>query len=146
MLLFIYLLMLFTLFKKVKNGNIIHNINYKQLNNINYINNINHINNIIVSVSPGGYKGFYILGIASYIRDHYNIDNCIFSGASAGAWISLLMTYKGDYKLLLDKIGIFTEEFKNQDLHAMENYMKHILLLNCEDISKSSGGIRQKHV
>jgi hypothetical protein len=112
--------MLFTLIKKVKNGNIIHNVNY--------LKNINHMNNIIVSISPGGYKGFYILGIASYIRDHYNIDNCIFSGASAGAWVSLLMTYKGNYKILLDKMGVFTDNFKKQDISSMENYMKRLVI------------------
>jgi hypothetical protein len=101
------------------------------MNNV-YLKNITPMNNIIVSISPGGYKGFYILGIASYIRDHYNIDNCIFSGASAGAWVSLLMTYKGNYKLLLDKMGVFTEDFKKQDIPSMENYMKHMLLLNCQ--------------
>lgn len=50
----------------------------------------------LISISPGGFKGFYILGITTFIKENYNLDNFIFSGASAGAWNSLFMTYKHD--------------------------------------------------
>jgi len=50
----------------------------------------------IISISPGGYKGFYILGICQYIKEHYCLDNYIFSGASAGSWNALAMCFIGN--------------------------------------------------
>lgn len=50
----------------------------------------------LISISPGGLKGFYMLGITTFIKENYKLDNFIFSGASAGAWNSLFMTYKHD--------------------------------------------------
>lgn len=64
----------------------------------------------LISISPGGFKGFYMLGTCAYIREHYNLKNYIYSGASAGAWNSLFMTYNGEpiklaYDLLDDKLN-----------------------------------------
>jgi len=57
----------------------------------------------LISISPGGFKGFYMLGIASFIKENYNLQDYIFSGASAGAWNSLFMTFKHDpLELALD--------------------------------------------
>lgn len=53
-------------------------------------------NKKLITISPGGFKGFYLLGILTYIKENYNTDDLIFSGASAGAWNSLFMSYKGD--------------------------------------------------
>ena len=50
----------------------------------------------LITISPGGFKGFYLLGILSYIKEQYNTDNIIYSGASAGSWNALFMCYKGD--------------------------------------------------
>jgi hypothetical protein len=50
----------------------------------------------LITVSPGGFKGFYLLGILTYIKENYDTENLIYSGASAGAWNSLFMCYKGD--------------------------------------------------
>jgi hypothetical protein len=58
----------------------------------------------IISISPGGFKGFYMLGICKYIKENYNLENYIFSGASAGAWNSLLLCYKGDINAIIEKI------------------------------------------
>ena len=55
-------------------------------------------NKKLISISPGGLKGFYELGVLSYIKDNYNMDDYIFSGASAGAWNALFMCYKNDTK------------------------------------------------
>jgi hypothetical protein len=46
-------------------------------------------NKKIIAISPGGYKGFYTMGIVAYIKDHYDLYNFIFTGASAGSWNSL---------------------------------------------------------
>jgi hypothetical protein len=50
----------------------------------------------LITISPGGFKGFYLLGILTYLKENYETDNLVFSGASAGAWNSLFMCYKGD--------------------------------------------------
>jgi hypothetical protein len=64
----------------------------------------------LISISPGGFKGFYMLGTCAFIKEHYVLDNYIYSGASAGAWNSLFMTYKKEpielaYELLDDKLN-----------------------------------------
>jgi len=50
----------------------------------------------LISISPGGFKGFYMLGTTAFIKENYDLENFIFSGASAGAWNSLFMTFKRD--------------------------------------------------
>jgi len=64
----------------------------------------------LISISPGGFKGFYMLGTCAFIKETYVLDDYIYSGASAGAWNSLFMTYKKDpielaYELLDDKLN-----------------------------------------
>ena len=53
-------------------------------------------NKELITISPGGLKGFYLLGILSYIKDHYETDHFIYSGASAGSWNCLFMCLKGN--------------------------------------------------
>jgi hypothetical protein len=72
-----------------------------------YDNDVNKVftqDKKLISISPGGFKGFYMMGICKYIKENYNLDKYIFSGASAGAWNSLLLCYKGDLNLIQDKI------------------------------------------
>jgi hypothetical protein len=61
-----------------------------------FIENEFIVNKKLITISPGGYKGFYLLGILTYLKENYETDNLVFSGASAGAWNSLFMCYKGD--------------------------------------------------
>ena len=58
----------------------------------------------IISVSPGGYKGFYMMGIVSFIKKNYNLENFVFSGASAGAWNSLFLSYNKDPNLFINEL------------------------------------------
>lgn len=58
----------------------------------------------LISISPGGFKGFYVMGVCKFIKDHYNLDNYIFSGASAGAWNSLLLCFNRDINEIQHKI------------------------------------------
>jgi hypothetical protein len=51
----------------------------------------------LITISPGGFKGFYLLGILTYLKENYETSNLIFSGASAGAWNSLFMSYRGNH-------------------------------------------------
>lgn len=58
----------------------------------------------LISISPGGFKGFYVMGICKFIKDNYNLDDYIFSGASAGAWNSLLLCFNRDINEIQHKI------------------------------------------
>jgi len=58
----------------------------------------------LISISPGGFKGFYVMGVCKFIKDNYNLDNYIFSGASAGAWNSLLLCFNRDIDEIQNKI------------------------------------------
>ena len=64
-------------------------------------------NKKLITISPGGLQAFYMIGICKYIKENYKLDNSyVFAGASAGAWNSLFMSFKGDddrfIKSLLD--------------------------------------------
>jgi hypothetical protein len=62
-----------------------------------YLDNYDFIKNKkLITISPGGYRGFYMLGTCSFIKEKYNTSEYIFSGASAGAWNSLFMTIRCD--------------------------------------------------
>lgn len=57
-------------------------------------------NKKLISISPGGLKGFYLIGTLTYIKENYDLKDFIFSGASAGAWCSLIMSLKPKFDLL----------------------------------------------
>jgi hypothetical protein len=64
----------------------------------------------LISISPGGFNGFYMLGTTTFIKENYDLERFIFSGASAGAWNSLFMTYKHNpiefvYNMLDDNLN-----------------------------------------
>ena len=84
-----------------------NNVSIRKLNVIgDYYDNIDPIKNKkLISISPGGFKGFYLLGTLAFIKDNYDLSNFIFSGASAGAWCSLIMTMKKkfDFFEFIDK-------------------------------------------
>lgn len=48
----------------------------------------------LISIKPGGLRGFYMLGISKYIKTHYDLSKYSFYGASAGAWNSLYLSKK----------------------------------------------------
>jgi len=86
----------------------------------------------LITISPGGFKGFYILGILTYIKENYNTDDLIYSGASAGSWNGLFMCYKGDplefvYKLLDNNI------MKAKSITELEYFVKYKLLTSYKD-------------
>lgn len=82
----------------------------------------------VITISPGGYKGYYLLGVTSYIREHFRTDQCIFSGASAGAWLSLMMTYRGNHSLLLKDLDVLSPEFVKQNLKQIQEKMTRKIL------------------
>jgi len=58
----------------------------------------------ILSISPAGYKGFYVFGICKYIKETYDLSDYVFSGASAGAWNSLVLCSKYNIDDVQNKI------------------------------------------
>lgn len=61
-------------------------------------------NKKIISISPGGLKGFYLMGVMTYIIENYDTSDIIYTGASAGAWSSLFSSYKYNSSYLAEKI------------------------------------------
>jgi len=82
----------------------------------------------LISISPGGYKGFYMLGMCLFIRENYDLDKYIFSGASAGAWNSLFMSYKGDPLEFISNIMDPTIINKTGSIFEVEFLLKMKLL------------------
>lgn len=58
----------------------------------------------VITLSTGGYRGFYQLGVCKFIKENYDLTDYVFSGASSGAWNSLFLTYKGGYDDFYQKI------------------------------------------
>jgi hypothetical protein len=44
-----------------------------------------------IILSPGGYNGFYQLGICHYIKNNFDLSNKKILGFSSGSWVSLFM-------------------------------------------------------
>lgn len=93
-----------------------------------YINGNDFLaNKDLITISPGGIKGFYLFGITAYIKEKYNTDNLIYSGASAGAWNALFMCYKGNpIKFVMD---ILNSDIKSaKSINEVEYLMKYKIL------------------
>lgn len=95
-----------------------------------YLNNYQEIKDKkLITISPGGYKGFYMLGACSFIKENYDTKGFIFSGASAGAWNSLFMTFKHDpidlsLKLLNEDLQL------EKNIKDAQSRMKELFLNN----------------
>jgi len=83
----------------------------------------------IISISPGGLKGFYLMGILDFVKQNYNLDNYLFSGASAGSWVSLFMSYKNSDNAFIEKI-IKSEKIKFGKLKQIQANIKNEILAN----------------
>jgi len=81
----------------------------------------------MISISPGGFYGFYMMGVCTYIKENYNTSNYIFSGASAGAWNSLFMTLKTDSSFLKN-ILVKNDLYLNKNIFQLEWEMKNKIL------------------
>lgn len=80
-------------------------------------------NKKLISLSPGGLKGFYMLGTITYIKEHYALDDFIFSGASAGAWNALILTFKEDpIELILETLEDTKKAISIRDLEYRIKY------------------------
>lgn len=84
-------------------------------------------NKRLITISPGGFKGFYLLGILSFIKENYDLDDFIFSGASAGSWNSLFMCYKGSTLDFVYSILDYNIK-KRRSITELEYFLKYRLL------------------
>ena len=83
----------------------------------------------LILLSPGGFKGFYLMGITAFIKENYVLDGHIFSGASAGAWNALLMTYKHNVSEIVNVL-VNDECAKIKDPYGLEKYLKKQIMTN----------------
>ena len=88
----------------------------------------------LISISPGGFKGFYMMGIITFLKETYDLSDYIFSGASAGSWNAILCTYKGNLTDLITKvIGNKPTLGKNDSIQEFEQMLKLRILTHTKD-------------
>jgi len=105
-----------------------HNLIYYEKDKDLFLEDNNFIKNKrLISISPGGLKGFYELGVLSYIKDNYDMDSYIFSGASAGAWNALFMCFKNDTKQFVYNLLDFKLS-QTKTIKELEYFLKYKLL------------------
>lgn len=83
----------------------------------------------ILSISPGGYKGFYVFGICKYIKETYDLSDYVFSGASAGAWNSLVLCSKYSVDNIQEKL-LDSSLMKLNSAQQLELTIKNRILQN----------------
>jgi len=109
----------FTNIIRPTNGLQFYNKPYTNIYNSNKLINNNHYNSFnqktkqsivignkkLITISPGGLQAFYMIGICKFIKQKYKIDNSyMFAGASAGAWNSLFMSFRGDDEKFINSL------------------------------------------
>ena len=86
-------------------------------------------NNNFLYICPGGYKGFYTLGVCNYIKQNYDLSQYLYSGASAGAWNALFLSHNGNPDLFMDTIFNIKLKKKNT-IKSLQYDIKNELLNN----------------
>jgi len=81
----------------------------------------------IITISPGGANGFYDLGTCYYIKSKYNLNDYIFSGASAGSWNSLFLCFNKDIDEFV-KIVLSDKIKSSRSLKEVQQILKNELL------------------
>ena len=107
-----------------------------QNNNLNlfYEENPQYQNSSLITLTPGGLRGFYNLGTCVYTKENYNLDNFIYSGASAGAWNGLMMTYKKNpYEFAIKILDSMKENHKLKTIYDTQLYLKNQILKSYDE-------------
>lgn len=89
-------------------------------------------NKKLITISPGGFKGFYLLGILTYIKENYDLEDFIYSGASAGSWNSLFMCYKGNPMDFVYKLVDYNIK-KTKSITELEYFLKYKLITSYKE-------------
>lgn len=109
-----------------KSGKIFDNQNIKDFHEL-------YESDRLIILTPGGLNGFYMLGTVKYIAQNYKLDRYIYSGASAGAWNALLMSFKYDKVSVIENILLDKSVFNNVNtLPTTQHSIKKHLLFNYE--------------
>lgn len=85
----------------------------------------------LLIITPGGFYGYYMLGITRYIKTHYDLDDYVFSGSSAGAWCALFLCLKDKKNitmLLLQLIQFMQEVMMSTTMYEFLFVMKQKVL------------------
>lgn len=97
----------------------------------NYTRFEQRFNEKAMILTPGGINGFYMLGIIKHLNEIYNMDDFIFSGASAGSWNGLILSsFKRDE--IFEDIENNPEFFERKKFYEIQRYMKRYFLSNYE--------------
>ena len=78
---------------------------------------------LIIS-TPGGLHGFYLMGVSAFIKENYDLTDCIFSGASAGAWNSLFFCFQGNNTEFIDCV-LSPEIYNASSINQIERIMSN---------------------
>ena len=81
-----------------------------------------------ISISPGGLQGYYLMGVIDFIKKNYVLDNYLYTGASAGAWSCLLMSFKGNNDKIVYDILKEVNSVKFKSIFEMQLFLKEIIL------------------
>ena len=85
----------------------------------------------IINMYPAGVKGYYNLGAVSFLKENYDMNKYIICGASAGAWNSIAMAYKGSINNFCMKLLKQVETNCNANsIYEMQKYLKTYILDN----------------
>lgn len=81
-----------------------------------------------ISITPGGLKGFYMLGICKFLKETYDLNDYHLYGTSAGSWNALYLRLdKLDDDHFLQDIYKIKQEPKTR-LYDIEQKIKNILI------------------
>ena len=121
------MIILFILFIVITQFNFSCSLHHYKIGRRLYNKRICNTNKKLITISPCGLHGYYLLGISSYIIDNYNLNNYIFSGTSAGAWISLIFSYKGNHQYLINDI-LSIESNNITNIKVLGHHLKSLFL------------------
>jgi hypothetical protein len=100
-----------------------------------YEENSQYQNSSLITLTPGGLRGFYNLGTCVYIKENYDLNNFVYSGASAGAWNGLMMTYKHNpHEFAIKILDSMKENHKLKTLYDTQLYLKN-QILQCYNVN-----------
>lgn len=91
-------------------------------------------NSKLIISTPGGLFGFYFMGISSYIKENYDLNDYVFSGASAGAWNSLFLSLNESPELFTKEL-LKTNVKSIKSILQLEQRMKSVIMKNYQDES-----------
>lgn len=80
---------------------------------------------------PAGLRGYYDLGTVAFLKEFYDLNEYVICGASAGAWNSLALNYKGNTghfcMRILNQIG---NNFTGNSVYEQQLFLKDFIINN----------------